>query len=120
MPFDFGCFSLENKFIRALHAILYPLDLFPENPGAITGITGRLYFCSALLHTALISSPITPTIHVEYTNIAFGLCSLITPSRALSSFFSPPKITSCSLKSVEKLFLYISSPLDRLPLISQV
>ncbi len=41
-------------------------------------------------------------------------------SIAATSFFSPPKTTSRSFMSVEKLFRYISDPLDRLPRMSHV
>ena len=109
------------SFIKASAADRYPTTLFPDmNPLDSTGMTSMPYRAEAALLTAMISSPIIPETQVAYTKMAGGWYFSTISAMAAISFFSPPKTTSCSFMSVEKLFRYISDPLDRLPRISHV
>ncbi len=60
------------SFFKASQAALYPSDLLPLKPSDFTGITGMLCFWLAVLHTDSRSSPIIPTMHVEYTKTTGG------------------------------------------------
>ena len=109
------------SFSSASAAARYPTTLLPEmKPLDSTGMTSIPWRAEASLQTAMISSPIMPETQVAYTKMAGGWYFSTISSMQAASFFSPPKTTSRSFMSVEKLFRYISEPLDRLPRMSHV